>query len=1189
MRYKVELTIFGVALLLFFGLVSWIGPILALFISLSIGLGSWAVHTKLTLLQVEASLTKPSTDISHLQLDSLLAQLTAAQAKIGIFYTHLDGGLVSANQIVRDWIQYEESEIPQLHMSDLFPAVPQNQWDQHAREVMGAGNKKIVGYFKRKNEELFPVEVHVNYVSFKEESFFLAFVHDLSDKQATEEALTESNERYSSVMAAMSEGVVLQKANGEITFANQAAETILGLDVDQMMGRTSLDERWRSVRQDGSPYPGEEHPAMLTLKTGQPIRAAVMGIHHPDGQLKWISINTHPLKVMAQSGPTAVVATFHDITEQKKAEQKLKESELLHRTLIDTLDIGLCRWLPDTSLTYTNKKYRELFGLQNKITGKKWIDFVPESNRAETLDFYQKLVHQPEVVSNEHLVTLFDGRNRHFRWIDTPILNPEGELLEFQSIGIDLTESKEQEALIEQSEKRYRNIFQSASISLWEEDYSDVKNAIDELMASGVEDVRQYLDEHPEWVKQTARLIKILDCNDAGVKMFEASSKEELLNSLDQIFTEESYAACKEEIIAIAEGESFLQTEARNRTLTGRDIDILMNIRFPKAGESFERIIVSIQDITELKQIQKVLVKTEERYRILFNLMDEGVAINRAIYNEEGEMVDYCVVDVNPAFERHSIYSKSQALGAMATDLYQMSSDFIRDWWYVHREKTETAHTEMFHEPSDRLFFIRTTPIKDHRFATIFIDISERKKAEGQLQKFATRFEVLHNIEQVVLASYSIPEMIGNLLQYIPKVLPYNRLVIASIDPLTKIKTYLVVDGAQKETAFRQGTQLPMDPSWFEKVEGKARVRIVENVGLLADPKPEESQLLELGIHSYISYPFIIQNQLIGLLSIGRESPGPFEKEEIEIGSEIANILALAIHQAELYKALSDSEKDLRELNVELEERVEERTMELNKRIVEVEQLNRQLETANKELEGFSYSVSHDLRAPLRHMNGFLGLLKKREKDQLDETSLRYLSISLESVSKMKQLIDDLLAFSKTNRTEMKEEEVDLGELISRVQTELQPDYHDRDIHWEVHPLPIVRADANLLKIVCTNLLSNAIKYTGTRDKANIEIGMKATESLVEEARSQENSPHSQEVMIFIKDNGVGFEEKYASKLFGVFQRLHRVEEFEGTGIGLATVRRIIHRHGGRVWATARLDQGATFYFTLPKSQSLKS
>jgi signal transduction histidine kinase len=251
-------------------------------------------------------------------------------------------------------------------------------------------------------------------------------------------------------------------------------------------------------------------------------------------------------------------------------------------------------------------------------------------------------------------------------------------------------------------------------------------------------------------------------------------------------------------------------------------------------------------------------------------------------------------------------------------------------------------------------------------------------------------------------------------------------------------------------------------------------------------------------------------------------------------------------------------DQSLQDARQSLEARVQERTAELN--------------AANKELEAFSYSVSHDLRAPLRHVLGFSEMLQQRAGEQLDEKSRHYLQTMTGAATKMGVLIDDLLAFSRTGRTELAKQRVPLAGLVQEARMEVANDVAGRRVEWIVHPLPEVDADPSMLRLVLINLLSNAIKYTATREVAQIEVGMEPV--------------HNGECVFYIRDNGVGFDMQYAGKLFGVFQRLHAADEFAGTGIGLANVRRIVHRHGGRTWAEAQVDRGATFYFSLPATRA---
>lgn len=245
---------------------------------------------------------------------------------------------------------------------------------------------------------------------------------------------------------------------------------------------------------------------------------------------------------------------------------------------------------------------------------------------------------------------------------------------------------------------------------------------------------------------------------------------------------------------------------------------------------------------------------------------------------------------------------------------------------------------------------------------------------------------------------------------------------------------------------------------------------------------------------------------------------------------------------------------EILKLNSELEDRIHSRTA--------------QLEVVNKELEAFSHSVSHDLRTPLRHIIGFAEILKEEFSGQLPEKAGNYLNTIEDAAKKMNRLIDDLLSLSKTNRTELKKSTLNMNQVVNDAMSEVRPLIENRRVDFKISLLPEVIGDYNLLRMVWINLLDNAIKYTRTRNEAVIKI------DCVKEKK---------EFIFCISDNGVGFDMTYADKLFGVFQRLHSVDEFEGNGVGLSNVRRIISRHCGRTWAQAEVNKGAAFYFSLPE------
>ncbi|PTA69435.1 histidine kinase [Deinococcus arcticus] len=329
----------------------------------------------------------------------------------------------------------------------------------------------------------------------------------------------------------------------------------------------------------------------------------------------------------------------------------------------------------------------------------------------------------------------------------------------------------------------------------------------------------------------------------------------------------------------------------------------------------------------------------------------------------------------------------------------------------------------------------------------------------------------------------------------------------------------------------------------------------IERVLATEDPvfTDRDPALARVGATGALFYPLMGRGgHLEGVLGLLYRQP--ISNRDSDLAQELAQRFASALSNDRLQERVLSAQADLQQLNQSLEERVTQRTLEL--------------EAANRELEAFSYSVSHDLRTPLRHIVGFADLLAREVGEGLSPKGGRYLGVIRDSAGRMSQLIDDLLSFSRMGRQELRRVPVNLRDLVLSSWKALEPDRQGREVHFEVPgALPVVQGDEALLELVFTNLLSNALKYTRGRDPARIEVSAHT---------------HGGQVTVTVRDNGVGFDPRYADKLFGVFQRLHRAEEFEGIGIGLANVRRIVTRHGGTVSADAQPGEGAVFTVTLP-------
>jgi PAS domain S-box-containing protein len=572
-----------------------------------------------------------------------------------------------------------------------------------------------------------------------------------------------------------------------------------------------------------------------------------------------------------------------------------------------------------------------------------------------------------------------------------------------------------------------------------------------------------------------------------------------------------------------------LTFESHHLTKDGRLLPVEINANYIEYGQKRYNLAL-VRDISERKKMERELVLREREYRTLVESVPDYIVRYGA---------DLRRIYVNPAWERASGLSAAEVIGVPHTDIPIVPRPAVDDYVKKLREVMETGASQTteftwVNANGEKLFLeYAIVPEYDDQGAIAGVlavgrDITDRKRAEEKMKVSEERLRMTLEATKIGIWDWDVAQA-----RYYASPIYYAML---GYEP--------------KEGLADRG-------EWLQRLHPDDRQTALDKVHKVLSGTSAAYSYEARFRHADGSYRW---QRAFGYSA------------EYDKDGKVTRMLGLCMD----IDQRKQMEQELSAYREHLEELVRERTSALEKSQEQIINLNQDLrsraialEVANKELDAFAYTASHDLRAPLRHIDGYIDLLQKTVDAHLDEQGRHYMHVISDSAQKMGQLIDDLLSFSRMGRYALSFQQLDLGALVSEIIDQLEANAAGRNIVWRIDELPTVSGDASMLRIVLGNLISNALKFTRMRQQAHIEIG-----SL---------SDRDAETVIFVRDNGAGFDMAYADKLFGVFQRLHRADEFEGTGIGLATVRRVIARHGGRTWANGQLDQGATFYFALPQ------
>ncbi len=1119
---------------------------------------------------------------------------------------------------------------------------------------------------------------------------------EIAEREAAETKLKISEKNYRNLVANSGTGIVILDEAGNYLVVNNKAARVLGGSSEDFVGRNLADlfppeiaeQYLASNRQIIKSGRGREYEATFDLPAGPKTFLIIeQAIANPEGRRY------------------AVQSSSIDITERTQTEAALKQSETTLRNAESVANLGSWKLDPATLQVTWSRQMYSIFGLnpdqEHDLLNIGITQIHPEDREKATSESVAA-INANKPYELEYRIVHNDGSERAVTNKGKPFFDENGNLSHYTGTVQDITERKQAEELLRESEKLLRQIaknYPNSFLSVIEKDFTVGFTSGQEFKKQNL-DPEQFIGLTLEQVfsdKTTIIREHYEKTFEGKERSFELFINEQYLHlrtvplyaddgSIPRILAVvENITGRKQVETALRESEEKFRTltvsspvgifldDAQGNTvyinkkcaeLVGLPAEEALNLnwvpaihpddrervttawaRAVKNGEEFHLdyrwvhaegevvwthgdivpvrgsagevtvFIGTLTDITKRKQVEESLREAEHRYRDLFDEAPVMYAITR---NQAGRPL---VADCNQLFAGMLGYNQVELIGRPLADFYtpESQAEMLEGGYQRalagHFEAEERSLLTRDGRVIETLLqALPETDAAGRVFGTraMFVDITKRKQAEAESAQRNQELAALNALSHQVNRTLSLAETASAVVEGILKATGAD------------VAFLLLRQGGEDLTpaAFRfreAGRDFQEFPTHklgqclcgLAAKEGRA----IYSRDIYTDMRCTWDECKQAGLHSAAAMPLFSGEEVFGVVGLGSGEERNFEQQAGFLETLVAGA-ATGIRNARLYRQVEQHAAGL-------EERVTKRTAELNRRVDQVEQLNlgmgnllqdlqstnrsladtaRQLEATNKELEAFTYSVSHDLRAPLRHIDGFVRLLTNREAENLEATSARYLNVIAESSDRMGHLIDDLLAFSRTGRAEMQTRPVQLNELVKTARADLSTALEGRRITWEIAPLPVVKGDPALLRQVWVNLLSNAVKYTASRAVACIQIGVvqynekpgrkgdtgseidvdnrKSTPGLAASAREIQN-PKSEEVTIFVRDNGAGFDPQYAHKLFGVFQRLHREEDFEGTGIGLATVQRIIHRHGGQVWAEGKIDGGATFYLTL--------
>jgi PAS domain S-box-containing protein len=793
------------------------------------------------------------------------------------------------------------------------------------------------------------------------------------------------------------------------------------------------------------------------------------------------------------------------VRERERAEKAFHESEeLFSKAFRLSPDCVVIVRQSDRTVIRANDALCQLWGSRpDEVIGKPSREYTTWLNEEEQRAYLRRLDETSECLNYETRLRLTDGRLLNFN-LSSRLITFNGESCAL-SVMQDITERKRTET----AAARLAAIVASSDDAIIGKDLFGV----------------------------------VTSWNAGAEKVFGYPAHTMIGQSIMRLIPPERHHEEDEILGRVRRGENVRPFDTVRMRMDGSRIDVSITtspIKDP-AGKIIGASKVA-RDITERKEAQALVIENEARYRTLFDCAPDGIVVV--------DPMGY-YLDGNASICRTLGYTREEFIGLHATDIVTPAEiPHIGQALDVIKTKSDYQREWQFRRKDGSVFAVDTiaTAMPDGNLLAMIRDITERKQAER-------RFGMRNAVSRVLADASSLAEATPGIIRAICEAELWEFGAIWEVDSTSGVlccrDTWYRPDfKGQAVAAQTRGLTFAIGHGLPGRVWASGEIQLIPDFAL-DDSYLRAKNAIAAGLHSALAFPIFVGSKVTGVINFVAHKIRQPDGQLIEMFTAIGRQVGQFIER-------HHAEEQVRRLNAELEQRVAERTT--------------QLEAANKELEAFSYSVSHDLRTPLRAVDGFSMAALADFGPQLPEEGRRLLQTIRKSAQRMGELIDDLLKFSQLSRQSLKSHAVPTKALVLATLAELEPQREGRQIEIKLGDLPACEGDPALLKQVWMNLLSNALKYSGKREHAIVEIGC------VEENGEQ---------VYFVRDNGTGFDMRYADKLFGVFQRLHRAKDFEGTGVGLAIVQRIVQRHGGRIWAEAAVDRGATFHFTLKGAKQL--